>query len=274
VGLIQIAQPWDRQPDGIVRPNPELPAPALLWHGAAPEYNAATGGLALSAYAGTGLSYEASRYGKELAFSGSGTHRHVFATPSEANQVTFVIQARVTGSPSNLDRLFSNYNGAGSGRYDIYFGGAGPWTFQIFRATANTQFLLTSLTTFSGTLVITYVFGQTPKVWLNGAPRSVTAYFPGSGAQVTASKLTAIASRPDSTGVQADAAVSAFARYDVALPDSMAQAISSPGDVWGLFEPRRIWIPTASAGGGLPTLTWRDPIITATGTTPRVDYAY
>jgi len=55
--------------------------------------------------------------------------------------------------------------------------------------------------------------------------------------------------------------------------DSVMQQLSA--DMYnGLFEPRRIWVPSTAAGGGLPTLTWAAPTVTATTFTPRVTYTY
>ena len=267
-------QEWGGQPDGVASPVQDGPfsAPALLWNAATPRINLANGVTPTGD--GTGVSERAGPYGKEADFSGSGTGRFIFPTAPEQDAVTFAIEARID-SVADLDRLVSGYNGAGSGKYDIYVDGSPVWVFQVLRATTNAMFLFTAGLgpTFIGTLVISYVLGGTPNVFFNGAAVTVTTYAAGSGATVASSNVLSIGGRADITSRQLDGGISTVWRLDRALPAPVARELSQPGAMPRLlYEPRRIIVPTQSAAA--PTITALSArLITASSAQPRISYS-
>lgn len=269
-------QEWGGQPDGVASPVQDGPfsAPALLWNAATPRINLANGVTPTGD--GTGVSERAGPYGKEADFSGSGTGRYIFATAPEQDAVTIAIEARVD-STATLDRLVSAYNGAGSGKYDIYVDAIPLWIFQVFRATTNGMFALDAglPPTFRGTLVISHTLGATPKAYFNGNELSVSVMSAGSGATVASSNLLGIGGRPDLTTRQLDGGISTVWRLDRALPASAAQMLSEPGALSRLlYEPQRIWVPVSAAGGAVPTITALSArLITASSAQPRISYS-
>lgn len=267
-------QEWGGQPDGVASPVQDGPfsGPALLWNAATPRINLANGVTPTGD--GTGVSERAGPYGKEADFSGSGTGRYIFATAPEQDAVTIAIEARVD-STTDLDRLVSAYNGAGSGKYDIYVDATPRWVFQVLRATSNAMFLFTAGlgSTFQGTLVISYVLGGTPEVFFNGAKVTVSTYVAGSGATVASSNVLSIGGRADITSRQLDGGISTVWRLDRALPAPVARELSQPGAMPRLlYEPRRIIVPTQSAAA--PTITALSArLITASSAQPRISYS-
>ena len=267
-------QEWGGQPDGVASPVQEGPfsGPALLWNAATPRINLANGVTPTGD--GTGVSERAGPYGKEADFSGSGTGRFIFPTAPEQDAVTFAIEARID-SVTYLDRLVSGYNGAGSGRYDIYVGSSSIWSFQAVHTTTNAQFRFVAGlgSTFTGTLVISYVLGGTPEVFFNGAVVTVSTLAAGSGAPVASSNVLGIGGRPDITSYQLDGGISTVWRLDRALPAPVARGLSLPGAMPRLlYEPRRIYIPTQSAAA--PTITALSArLITASSAQPRISYS-
>lgn len=277
MGLIYVPKPWTEQPQGVVEPVSEgvFSGPALLWNAATPRVNLANG--ARPTGDGTGVSERRGPFGLEAAFSGSGTGRFIFPTAPEQDAVTFAIEARID-SVDNLDRLVSSYNGAGSGKYDIYFDATVPsWAFQVFRATTNAQFRFVAGlgSTFIGTLVISYVLGGPPEVFFNGAVVTVSTFITGSGAIVASSNLLGIGGRPDTTSRQLNGGISTVWRLDRALPAPVARELSLPGAMSRLlYEPRRIYIPTQSAAAAAPTITALSArLITASSAQPRISYS-
>lgn len=268
-------QEWGGQPDGVARPVQEGPfsGPALLWNAATPRINLANGVTPTGD--GTGVSEIVGPYGKEADFSGSGTGRYIFATAPEQDAVTIAIEARVD-STTNLDRLVSAYNGAGSGKYDIYVDANPLWIFQVLRATTHGMFFISGLSpTFRGTLVVSHTLDATPKAYFNGNELSVSVISAGSGATVASSNLLGIGGRPDVTTRQLDGGISTVWRLDRALPASAAQMLSLPGALSRLlYEPRRIYIPTQSAAAAAPTITALSArLITASSAQPRISYS-
>ena len=269
-------QEWGGQPDGVARPVQEGPfsGPALLWNAATPRINLANGVTPTGD--GTGVSEIVGPYGKEADFSGSGTGRYIFATAPEQDAVTIAIEARVD-TTTDIDRLVSAYNGAGSGKYDIYVDAVARWYFQVFRATTNGRFWFSAglSPTFKGTLVISHTLDATPQAYFNGNELSVSVLSAGSGATVASSNLLGIGGRTDVTTQQLDGGISTVWRLDRALPASAAQMLSQPGALSRLlYEPRRIYIPTQSAAAAAPTITALSArLITASSAQPRISYS-
>lgn len=221
------------------------------------------------------MSTRQGRYGKEFAVTGSGTGRLVFDTPQEQSEITIALTGTIDAG-INICRFWSNYNGVGAGKFDIYYDASFPnWMFQIIKTGSPYQVRLTGLSpAFAGTLVLVSSGGVLSSAWLNGEAVGLTAYAPGSGSVVAGSYVTALCGRADVTTRQMDGGLAMFARYDRALSAANARALSQPGAMQRLaFAPQCIVIPGYVAAGGLPTLsapTYKPGTLSASGFTPRV----
>lgn len=173
-------------------------------------------------------------------------------------------------STTNRVALQLAQNAFGQGYFEIFFGNTGSsniWV-RVIVAGPTTYNIDTGVTAVAGRVysILANRVGASVQVYIDGVlsvdATISAANFRGSMDRVTVAGSIASASNALSGGVLAWAA----ATGSVIPPEYVDK---SP---WGIFEPRRIWVPQAAITG-LPTLslsTYKPGTLTSSGWTPRV----
>lgn len=114
-----------------------------------------------------------------------------------------------------------------------------------------------------------------PSFWINGVRVSIINESRTSGTALTNSDAYVIGNRVNDNARAWDGLIGEFFVFNDILTDSEAAELSA--NINALWQPQKIWVPVAVAGGGYthPTLSnARMGGLTSTSGVPAVDYAF
>lgn len=274
MGLIRYAPGWTRQPQEVVNLAPEYAGNSLdVFAHIGPQISGTETVVSGAKVLATRMGLA---YGIGATFGSTNSDVVTLRSGRAPLLRTFVFQAIFAGAgPSGSGRVVDGrevifYSGSllKLNRLFIFIGGSsvGQWAVSL---NSSSSLVRTVVITHDGSSP-----SNVPKFWIDGSSLSVTTEATPTGSLNTTTTATYYLGNRAAADRAFNGVIGPVIALDRILPDSQARDVAS-GDVWSLFEPRRIWVPSASVAPSMPTLSL--PTVTAIGATqatPRVTLTY